>query len=297
LYSRLVCPRFEFAVHMAAQQGGAEASHAVDSVAAAWQDAARLEFGPEDFATQQVTEVIPGIAWVVTGVLTPEECKEWIGVGEDYGFEAAPAYSLRSAKRTRQFHNDDMGPLALSRLPAELIQAVEATGMGTRVMGIHPNWRLVRYDVGDGFAAHVDQQDELSRKTERGESERWRSTHTLLVSLSDCSENTGGATRFFPKGTCEETVDLRMPQGSALVFQQKGVLHSGMPVTSGTKHIAQAGLLRALPSTGRVERPHVFKWGLGLGYQDVNEAELLERQGQRTRDERRIFQATLRSGR
>ena len=41
------------------------------------------------------------------------------------------------------------------------------------------------------------------------------------------------------------TIDICLPQGYALVFQQRGLLHAGQPVTGdGVKYIAQAGLLR-----------------------------------------------------
>merc|ERR1712113_241284 len=113
-----------------------------------------------------------------------------------------------------------------------------------------------------------------------------RSTHTVLVSLSGCSGCVGGATRFFPTGTCAKTVDVYLPQGAVLIFQQKNLLHSGMPVSSGTKYVAQVGLLRELPVKGKVDRPHVFKFGLGLSYihpQGGSESEAVEalrKQGQ-----------------
>ena len=41
------------------------------------------------------------------------------------------------------------------------------------------------------------------------------------------------------------TIDIYLPQGYALVFQQRGLMHAGQPVTGdGVKYIAQAGLLR-----------------------------------------------------
>ena len=61
-----------------------------------------------------------------------------------------------------------------------------------------------------------------------------------------------------------------VPQGWALVFQQKGLLHAGLPVEvsgggGGTKYIAQAGLLRAEPEPGVLTGPaSLFKYGPGI---------------------------------
>lgn len=240
-----------------------------------------IEFEAECFPAQSITEVIPGLAWVATDMLTAEECEEWIQFGEQFGLGKAQG-TFRTSKRTKNFQNQAMSDLAGARLPADLIRVIESTGMCTQMRGLHPNWRIVRYDEGDQFPAHQDQQDELATKREDGTIERVRSTHTVLVSLSGCSGCVGGATRFFPAGTCDKTVDVCLPQGAVLIFQQKSVLHSGMPVMSGTKYVAQVGLLRALPSTGKAERPHVFKFGLGLnqGSSESDAAEALQKQGQ-----------------
>ena len=66
-----------------------------------------------------------------------------------------------------------------------------------------------------------------------------------------------------------------LPQGWALVFQQKGLFHAGLPVVEddgddgdgggGTKYIAQAGLLRAEPEPGVLTGPaSLFKYAPGI---------------------------------
>ena len=60
------------------------------------------------------------------------------------------------------------------------------------------------------------------------------------------------------------TSDVCLPQGWGLVFQQKGLLHAGLPVDGdGAKYIAQAGLLRAEPNYTAMETA-IFKYGPGL---------------------------------
>ena len=75
----------------------------------------------------------------------------------------------------------------------------------------------------------------------------------------------GGATRFFPTGNFEtpnEAIDVKLPQGGMLIFQQLGMLHNGMAVTDGIKIIAQSGILRAQPEG--LMKPAIFRWGPGL---------------------------------
>ena len=53
-------------------------------------------------------------------------------------------------------------------------------------------------------------------------------------------------------------------QGYGLVFQQKGMLHAGLPVKGNNpKYIAQAGVLRGEPD-GVVGQCGVFRYGPGL---------------------------------
>ena len=62
-------------------------------------------------------------------------------------------------------------------------------------------------------------------------------------------------------------MDILLPQGWALVFQQKGLYHAGLAVEahSGPKYIAQAGLLRAEPEPGVLTGPAaVFKYAPGI---------------------------------
>ena len=54
----------------------------------------------------------------------------------------------------------------------------------------------------------------------------------------------------------------RLPKGGMLVFQQLGTLHAGLPIDSGTKYIAQTGLLRRQPEG--FLKPAVFRLGPGL---------------------------------
>mmetsp|Transcript_114339 Transcript_114339/g.356050 ORF Transcript_114339/g.356050 Transcript_114339/m.356050 type:complete len:326 (-) Transcript_114339:166-1143(-) len=219
-----------------------------------------------------ITTVIPERAWVVPQLLSEEECAELARLGEEFGLESARASSgsqgLRLNKRTANYWNPGLAALVANRLPEALLEVIEETKPHTSVRGIHPNWRVARYDPGDYFAAHYDQADSLTMQAEQGK-ERYDSSHTLLISLSRRSDLAGGATRLWPTGTYDDTaVDVELPQGYALVFQQR-LLHAGLAVRSGTKHIAQVGVLRGVPQ--RVSgAPSTFRFGPGLDFASSN---------------------------
>jgi len=155
--------------------------------------------------------------------------------------------------------------------------------------GIHDNWRILRYDPdsGDAFPAHQDQMDSFQKPRNDGSGRKdfIVSSHTLLIQLSD-DRLQGGGTRFYPNGQMylprnakhlqstpsfrkrqfEGAVDILLPRGWALVFQQRGLLHAGQPLSAFSpcsKYVAQAGVLRILPD-GVLQRPSVFKNGPGV---------------------------------
>ena len=220
----------------------------------------------EQISGDGITTVIHGRAWVVPQLLSSEECGDLIRLGEEFGLEpprtAAGVTGLRTSKRTADYCNPELAGRIAHRLPEALLELLEETKPHTCVRGIHPNWRLARYDVGEYFAAHYDQADFLTVKAGEGK-ERYDSSHTLLISLSKRSELEGGATRLWPSGSYDDTaVDVELPQGCALVFEHR-LLHAGLAIQSGAKHIAQVGVLRGMPE--RVgNAPSTFRFGPGL---------------------------------
>jgi len=229
----------------------------------------------DSFPADRLTEVIPGKAWVVPGVLSEEECEEIIQAGEQWGLkrdnkrdESAPIEdsATRTSKRTNNWISEELSIKMLKRLPEELLQTLEATSPHTSVRAVHPNWRVARYEKGETFPAHVDQADSIVVEHPERKKQRFTSSHTLLIYLRRRGEQfEGGATRIFLDGTYHgNTLDVCLPQGYAMVFQQKGLLHAGLPVVGeGAKYIAQAGVLRAEPSY-TAGASAIFKYGPGL---------------------------------
>lgn len=224
---------------------------------------------PEDV----ITDIIPGKAWVVPKILTEEECEEIIQAGEDFGMKGAKHVELdnkdqiiRTSKRTNDWSNEALSIKLKTKLSEDLLSKIEATPPYTSVRGIHPNWRVALYRDGETFPAHVDQADSVMVKHSEKMRQRLTSSHTLLIYLRRPGEQfQGGATRLFVDGNYTgKTIDVLLPQGYGLVFQQKGMLHAGLPVKGKyPKYIAQAGVLRGEPD-GVVGRCAVFRYGPGL---------------------------------
>ena len=228
-------------------------------------------FGKDNLSSEEVTEIIEGRAWVVPNLLTLSECEDIIQEGENYGMDPplkGPSNNLqklRTSSRTGNFFAPELSSLVNPRLPSTVLEAMERTRPGTAFMGIHPNWRLGKYEPGQFFSAHYDQSDSLTIRDEESKrgKRRLNSFQTLLISLSDRGELEGGQTRLYPEGRYDDTaMDIELPRGWGLVFDHR-LLHAGLPPCEGLKYIAQAGLLRDEPK-GVMGAVSTFKYGPGL---------------------------------
>jgi len=219
-------------------------------------------------ARGNVVEVLPGRCWVIPCVMALSECSEWVERGDRFGLEQnySATKELRSNTRTQGFVNTAMARLLRERLPDELVGAIAASSPGTEVCSVYEELRVTQYTEGQLFRAHFDDSVFRPADTEHGKRGE-TSTHTVLAVLSEGFE--GGATRFWPTGNYEGAVDVFAPIGSLLVFEQQTLLHEGMAITSGVKHVAQTGLMRAPVSMKVADgsacpKPVLFQWGPGL---------------------------------
>lgn len=101
-------------------------------------------------------------------------------------------------------------------------------------VSIRVNERLsfLRYSKGNFFKPHTDGQ--LSLPDGR------KSRVTIQIYLGDDGVK-GGATRIL--GTKEKYLDVEPKKGRALIFQQRGVNHSGEEVTEGLKYTLRTDIL------------------------------------------------------
>lgn len=226
-----------------------------------------FEQGGEPKALTTVLEDAAGvpIAWVVSNVLSKEECAKCRADADSHGLDPPQKLSIRTAKRTIKFEDQGLSDMVAARLSQEFLELLHELE-GQPIVAVHPNWRMVGYEAGESFPVHSDQSDMVRVKKESGPDDWHFSSHTLLINLSDDGSFQGGGTRFFPKfGDYTESVDVFTPQGFALVFKQKGLLHCGAQVASGRKMVAQAGMMRLLGPKESLKY-NKFLWGPGMDH-------------------------------
>ena len=99
---------------------------------------------PDDFLDNR--------AFCLRSVLSPKECDELIALAEADGIvpPQKAAGTLRTAKRTDQYQNEELSDSIAARLH-DAFQAKLANDDLGGFHGIHSNWRVVRYDCGDSF--------------------------------------------------------------------------------------------------------------------------------------------------
>jgi len=146
----------------------------------------------EHFLADEITEVLPGKAWVVPNLMSEDECEEIIELGEQWGLKGDSKTRARTSKRTNDYINADLSLKLGQRLPEELLEVVESIAPHTSVRGLHPNWRVARYQDGETFAAHIDQADSVLVEHLEKKKQRFTSSHTLLIYLRQRGEQFRG---------------------------------------------------------------------------------------------------------
>ncbi|PPQ90331.1 hypothetical protein CVT25_007733 [Psilocybe cyanescens] len=196
---------------------------------------------------------------VLDDVFTPEECDELIALAESdqEWAQAAVHYGLlpnqnrvdidyRNSLRILRFDHEAADKIYRRLLPyiQELVK-IEAGGEWEGVVGrkgrVEGTWDLVgvnerlsflRYENGHYFRPHCDGQLELPD----GRCAR----ATLQIYLGDDGVK-GGATRILgPKG---RYVDIEPKKGRVLIFQQRGLAHSGEDVIEGVKYTLRSDFM------------------------------------------------------
>ena len=93
----------------------------------------------------------------------------------------------------------------------------------------------MRYGQGNYFRGHCDGQLELP--------DGRKSRVTIQIYLGD-AEVEGGATRIFTRlGDKGAFVDIEPKKGRVLIFQQRGLFHSGEEVTKGVKYALRSDFM------------------------------------------------------
>ena len=176
---------------------------------------------------------IGNIVYTVDNVLTPEECRELIGLTEKHGYGNAPITTRKGFVHAPDVRNNVRVMLDDCERASWLYEKVKEylpEGYdGGKMIGLNERFRFYRYDKGQYFKWHFD------GPYVRNENER--SKLTLMIYLnSDCE---GGATEF--DGLDEEGI-IKPITGRMLVFTHH-ICHQGAPITSGRKYVLRTDVM------------------------------------------------------
>ncbi|RXW17167.1 hypothetical protein EST38_g8684 [Candolleomyces aberdarensis] len=219
-------------------------------------------------------------AKVIDDLFSSEECDALIALAESdakwaqaavhYGLEADQQYvdtEYRNSERILRFDHDAAAAIFQRILPhvQELIEIEAGSSWATIVSApgrIKGTWKLVglnerlsylRYGPGHYFREHCDGQLELP--------DGRKSRVTIQIYLGNDGVE-GGATRFHDLRS-KRAFDVLPKKGRVLIFQQRGLWHSGEDVVKGLKYTLRSDLMfrqseeEAQPSKRR--RAHTSK--------------------------------------
>jgi len=104
-------------------------------------------------------DVAPGI-FTVAGVLTAEECHEYIAWSESHGYETASVSMAGGAVVRPDIRNDARvmanTPARAADIWARISTDVPSILEDRRAVGLNERLRFYRYDPGQRFAPHTD---------------------------------------------------------------------------------------------------------------------------------------------
>lgn len=168
--------------------------------------------------------------YTVTGLLSPQECGDFIVLSESIGYDKATiATTGGSAELQPNVRNNSrviLDSIAVaSDLWTKVSPHVSLVLNGRQVIGLNERIRFYRYDRDQRFVGHVDAP---YRKT-TGE----LSQLTLMIYLNDDFQ--GGETRF-------DEVTVRPETGMGLIFRHE-LFHEGAAVRMGRKYVLRTDVM------------------------------------------------------
>ena len=165
----------------------------------------------------------------ITDFFSPDECSKLIARSEQLGYAEAGVATSAGAQLIRGIRNN----FRLEYMDADLAHAlwlrtqpfVPAEPDGAPAVGLHEQFRVYRYDVGERFNKHKDGRIRLADAV----ASRW----TFLLYLND--DFAGGETEF-------EELTITPQRGAALCFRHE-LRHKGCSVTQGRKYVLRTDVL------------------------------------------------------
>ncbi|KAI9728466.1 MAG: hypothetical protein M1828_003868 [Chrysothrix sp. TS-e1954] len=226
-----------------------------------------------DFAAEGLPEYSAASAWILENVLSPFECAELLKLAEssaqpgDNGDKWRPAMvnmgpnhemmapDYRNSDRIVWDHPEVMAQIMDRCFQAEGLreQLCEVVGnescLGKSAAKVNEKWvftrpnermRFLRYREGQFFQRHCDGSYEHI-KPEQNLYER--SLFTLHLYLSSDEGLKGGSTAFFAGHNEAKRMEVMAKMGRVLIFQHRGLVHSGEMVVGGEKLTMRTDLM------------------------------------------------------
>jgi hypothetical protein len=220
-----------------------------------------IRFAQEDSVVPHIQRHdMPGVpgGFLMTGILTPGECKQIVAAAECLGY--MPDHPVGMPAPTgidavEWLADEGLMGRIFNRVRPHLPERLPATPEGSALAGINARWRLFRYGKGAVYRPHIDGSwvgsgvDPKSGKYVHDRFEDRRSKLTFLVYLNDDFE--GGATTFYlPDSEGGSGLVARgvAPQtGAVLCFPQgntASLVHEGSAVEGGKcKYVIRSDVL------------------------------------------------------
>ncbi|CUA73300.1 hypothetical protein RSOLAG22IIIB_05248 [Rhizoctonia solani] len=211
-----------------------------------------------DFVQLGLPEYKHKFAMVIDNVLTPDDCARYLakvqsqkawepaGVGASVTAKTVDA-SYRHSSRIL-FDDEALADEMFQKLRPYLDEIAylgltqPSVHPPVRLVGLNPRLRFLKYEPGQFFHTHCDGTYSNPEQTQT-------SYFTLQLYLAEAPNLQGGATRFWKMGDVRSEgrktrprmpplrtwADVEPRTGRALIFEQRGLAHSGERVVEGVK--------------------------------------------------------------
>lgn len=184
--------------------------------------------------------------FVVSGLLTSDECRDLIVRGEQIGFQQAAVRTAGGPKMRPDIRDNDRVEMSDPELASELwtrcAPFVPAELEGGTAAGLDDNFRFYRYDVGQRFRRHIDGVV-VRPPTER-------SRLSCLFYLNEGFD--GGETVFYfnelTDGVRRQDCAVVPKVGDGLFFLHE-CWHEGRELTAGRKYVLRSDVFYRFPES------------------------------------------------
>mmetsp|Transcript_52516 Transcript_52516/g.97235 ORF Transcript_52516/g.97235 Transcript_52516/m.97235 type:complete len:242 (+) Transcript_52516:77-802(+) len=204
------------------------------------------------FADQQQTAVLDGHGWVIKSLLNGDECSNLMTDSASYGL-VLKHYADTSGEENsgrKCFRGSFRDKSLAEKLQSRVEKLLPKEQSGWELDGVHDTFRLIHYEPGHYYGAHVDCSQMLP--TLRN-GRRRKTFYTLMVYLN---EGFGGGDLVFHDLVPEWRQTPQAGLGILFLQDVDQLRHSGEAVTSGGKYILRGDVVYSVAHQPQAESEH-----------------------------------------